>query len=101
MPSPKPQNIFEINIIKQLLTDDTIVICNGGGGIPVIKEADGYYGVEAVIDKDHLTAKLAVQLNADHLMILTDADAIYENWDTPAQTALRHVIPGITKTIRC
>lgn len=91
VPSPKPQKILEIDTIKKLLTDDNIVICNGGGGIPVIKQKTGYTGVEAVIDKDHSTAQLAIQLKADHLMILTDADAVYENWGTQAQTALRHV----------
>lgn len=91
VPSPKPQKILEIDAIKQLLNQDTIVICNGGGGIPVIKNQLGYQGIEAVIDKDHSAAQLAIQLKADHLMILTDADAVYENWGTPQQTALRHV----------
>lgn len=91
VPSPKPQHILEIDTIKKLLTDDVIVICSGGGGIPVVKREHGYQGVEAVIDKDHAAALLATQLGADHLMILTDADAIYENWGTPQQTALHHV----------
>lgn len=91
VPSPKPQKILEIDTIKKLLADDNIVICNGGGGIPVVKQKTGYTGVEAVIDKDHSAAQLAIQLKADHLMILTDADAVYENWGTQAQTALRHV----------
>lgn len=91
VPSPKPQKILEIDTIKKLLADDNIVICNGGGGIPVVKQKTGYTGVEAVIDKDLSAAQLAIQLKADHLMILTDADAVYENWGTQAQTALRHV----------
>lgn len=91
VPSPKPQKILEIDAIKQLLNQDTIVICNGGGGIPVIKNQLGYQGIEAVIDKDHSAAQLAIQLKADHLMILTDADAVYENWGTPQQTPLHHV----------
>ena len=91
VPSPKPQKILEIDTIKKLLADDNIVICNGGGGIPVVKQKTGYTGVEAVIDKDQSAAQLAIQLKADHLMILTDADAVYENWGTQAQTALRHV----------
>lgn len=91
VPSPKPKHILEINVIKKLLNDDTIVICSGGGGIPVIKNKLGYIGVEAVIDKDHSATQLAIQLKADHLMILTDADAIYENWGSPKQTALHKV----------
>ncbi|MDF7666929.1 carbamate kinase [Orbaceae bacterium ESL0727] len=99
VPSPKPKNILEIATIKKLLTDDSIVICNGGGGIPVIKHQHGYTGVEAVIDKDLSAAQLAIQLNADHLMILTDADAVYENWGTPEQTALGHVNPERLKPL--
>ncbi|MFQ1008208.1 carbamate kinase [Gilliamella apicola] len=99
VPSPKPKTILEIDTIKELLTDDAIVICNGGGGIPVIKDVNGYKGVEAVIDKDHSAAILATQLKADHLMILTDADAVYENWGTPDQTALRHVTPERLKPL--
>ena len=99
VPSPKPKKILELDIIQQLLTDDAIVICNGGGGIPVIKDAKGYKGIEAVIDKDLSAAKLATQLKADHLMILTDADAVYENWGTPEQTALRHVTPERLKPL--
>lgn len=91
VPSPKPQKILEIETILKLLNEDVIVICNGGGGIPVIKDGQGYKGVEAVIDKDHSAAQLAIQLKADHLMILTDADAVYENWGTAQQTALHHV----------
>lgn len=91
VPSPQPQKILEIDTIQKLLNDEVIVICNGGGGIPVIKDGDNYKGVEAVIDKDHSAAQLAIQLKADHLMILTDADAVYENWGTAQQTALHHV----------
>lgn len=91
VPSPKPKKILEIATIQKLLNDNTIVICNGGGGIPVISIDHGYQGVEAVIDKDLSAAQLAIQLQADHLMILTDADAVYENWGTPQQKALGHV----------
>lgn len=89
--SPKPKKIIELNTIKELINQDTIVICNGGGGIPVIKDKSGYKGIEAVIDKDHSAAQLAIELKADHLMILTDTDAVYENWGTPEQTALGKV----------
>lgn len=91
VPSPKPKKIIELNTIKELINQDTIVICNGGGGIPVIKDKSGYQGIEAVIDKDHSAAQLAIELKADHLMILTDTDAVYENWGTPEQTALGKV----------
>lgn len=89
--SPKPKKIIELDTIKELLSQNTIVICNGGGGIPVVKDNAGYKGIEAVIDKDHSAAQLAIELKADHLMILTDTDAVYENWGTPQQKALGKV----------
>lgn len=93
VPSPKPQKIIDIDAIKLLLDKQFIVISNGGGGIPMIKQEIGYRGVEAVIDKDSAAAQLAIQLKADHLMILTDADAVYLDWGTPQQKALRDVTP--------
>ena len=67
-----------------------MVICCGGGGIPVINQGEGYQGIEAVIDKDLTAAVLAQSINADHLLILTDADAVYTQWGTPQARALRH-----------
>lgn len=66
-------------------------MCGGGGGMPVVYNQNGYKGVEAVIDKDLVAAMLAEQIGADHLMILTDADAVYQHWGTPQQKALRDV----------
>ncbi len=62
-----------------------VVICSGGGGVPVTEDGAGS---EAVIDKDLAAALLAEQINADGLVILTDADAVYENWGTPQQRAI-------------
>ena len=67
-----------------------VVICSGGGGVPVAEDGAGS---EAVIDKDLAAALLAEQINADGLVILTDADAVYENWGTPQQRAIRHATP--------
>lgn len=67
------------------------MICCGGGGVPVVAQGNGYVGTEAVIDKDLTAAVLANTINADHLLILTDADAVYEHWGTPQARALRHV----------
>ncbi len=86
--SPQPVSIVENAAITALLAEDHLVICNGGGGIPVTDNGQGLQGIEAVIDKDLSAAMLARQLNADALLILTDADAVYLNWNTPAQKAI-------------
>jgi carbamate kinase len=93
VPSPQPLHIVEIDAIKTLIERNHLVICNGGGGVPIIEKADGYHGVEAVIDKDLSAALLAQQINADALLILTDADAVYLNWGTPAQHPLAKTTP--------
>lgn len=90
VPSPTPLKILDSDAIKTLIDAGHTVICCGGGGIPVIKHDEGYRGTEAVIDKDLTAAVLAHAINADHLLILTDADAVYENWGTPQARALRH-----------
>ena len=90
VPSPAPLNIVDSEAIKTLMDAGHLVICCGGGGIPVTAINGVYEGAEAVIDKDLTAAVLAQSINADHLMILTDADAVYENWGTPQARALRH-----------
>ncbi|WP_308380515.1 carbamate kinase [Serratia marcescens] len=89
VPSPAPQKILDIEAITLLLSQRHIVICNGGGGIPMIADEHGLTGSEAVIDKDLAAALLAEQVGADHLVILTDADAVYQEWGTPRQRAIR------------
>ncbi len=88
--SPLPLKIIDSDAICALMNAGHTVICCGGGGIPVIKHQEGYQGIEAVIDKDLTAAVLAQSINADHLLILTDADAVYEHWGTPQARALRH-----------
>jgi carbamate kinase len=92
--SPAPLKIIDSEAIRTLMDDGHLVICCGGGGIPVVEKEGGYQGIEAVIDKDLTAAVLAQAISADHLLILTDADAVYENWGTPQARALRHVTPG-------
>ena len=91
VPSPIPQNILDGEAIQMLMEAGHTVICCGGGGVPVVAQGNGYGGTEAVIDKDLTAAVLANTINADHLLILTDADAVYEHWGTPQARALRHV----------
>ncbi|WP_298770011.1 carbamate kinase [uncultured Shewanella sp.] len=95
VPSPLPKSIIEIDLIRALLAQNTIVICAGGGGIPVYKENHAYKGVQAVIDKDHTAALLADTLQADILLILTDVEAVYENWKEPEN---KHAIKSVTVT---
>ncbi|OED79099.1 carbamate kinase [Vibrio cyclitrophicus ZF65] len=94
VPSPRPTGIVEHEAITQLIDAGHLVICTGGGGIPVKKENGKLVGVEAVIDKDMSAAFLAKQLDADALLILTDADAVYLDWGKPTQHALRSTTPS-------
>ncbi len=91
VPSPVPQRIVELNSIKQLW-DSTIVITCGGGGVPVIERADGSLeGIAAVIDKDLAAEKLAVDVEADVLLILTEVDKVALNFGKPDQKELDHI----------
>jgi carbamate kinase len=94
VPSPMPLRIPDIGVIRILIEHDVIVICAGGGGIPVVRcDTGGLVGIEAVIDKDWASVLLARELHADHLLLLTDIDAVYENWGTPEQRAIAHATP--------
>ncbi|MBW7571308.1 carbamate kinase [Caproiciproducens faecalis] len=89
VPSPKPVSIVERDSILNLLDHEFIVIACGGGGIPVIKDADGnYQGVSAVIDKDSASAELADAVGAQYLFILTAVDKVAVNWGKPDQKNL-------------
>ncbi|MEB8023464.1 carbamate kinase [Raoultella ornithinolytica] len=89
VPSPRPQKILERRAISQLLADGNVVICAGGGGTPVVEENGSYQGMEAVVDKDVAASVLAQSLQAEALLILTEADAVYLDWGTPKARALR------------
>lgn len=94
VPSPQPKRIVESDAIRTLIARDHLVICNGGG-VPVVEKADGFHGIEAVIDKDLSAALLASQIHADALLILTDADAVYLDWGKPTQRPLAQVTPEL------
>ena len=82
--SPAPVEIVELESISTLLAAGTSVIACGGGGIPVLRRADGSLGgVDAVIDKDRASALLAQALGASHLVILSDVDAVLRGFGTP------------------
>ena len=88
VPSPKPKKIIEIDAIKQLLEEDSIVIASGGGGVPVVRKDNVLAGVEAVIDKDLSGELLAESIGADSLIILTDVERVAINFNTPKQKNL-------------
>ena len=90
VPSPKPIDIIEKRIIKQLVDNDNIIIAVGGGGIPVIKtnKIELLEGVPAVIDKDRSAALLAREIDADILLILTAVDKVCINFNTEDQQEL-------------
>lgn len=89
VPSPAPKHIVELDSIRCLLQNNNIVITVGGGGIPVVRDDAGYRGVDAVIDKDNSSARLAGQLGADTLLVLTAVDYVAINFGTPEQEDLR------------
>ncbi len=87
--SPKPLDVIEKKSILALLKDNQIVIAAGGGGIPVIEKNGHLIGVDAVIDKDHASAKMAEIIEADELIILTAVDYVFLDFNTPKQRALK------------
>lgn len=89
--SPKPVDVIEKESILSLLKDKQIVIACGGGGIPVIRKDSRLVGVDAVIDKDHASAKIAEIIQADELFILTAVEHVYIDYNTKDQKALKEI----------
>ncbi|MBY7144217.1 carbamate kinase [Virgibacillus sp. NKC19-3] len=92
VPSPQPKAILEAKAIKDLAEAGNVVVACGGGGIPVISNEEGSYdGIEAVIDKDRSGHMLAVEVNADIFMVLTDVENVFVNFGKPEQKALENI----------
>lgn len=92
VPSPDPRAIVEKELIQALLDQDAIVIAAGGGGIPVVSDGQGQLrGIEAVIDKDLAGARLAQDVGAQILLILTDVEGVAVNWGQPDQRFLHQL----------
>lgn len=89
--APKPIDIVEIESIKTLADADQVVIACGGGGIPVIEQHHALKGASAVIEKDCIAGKLASDLKADCLIILTSVDYVYKDFNTDKQEAIRQM----------
>lgn len=94
VPSPAPKRILDTKVIELLLNHGVVVVCAGGGGIPIMRQRDEIIGVEAVIDKDRASALLAVDLHADVFAMVTDVDAVYVDYGKPTQRALGTVSPA-------
>ncbi|MDH4352078.1 MAG: carbamate kinase [Gemmatimonadota bacterium] len=91
-PSPTPVDVVESAAVQQLVGEGKIVVAGGGGGSPVYRHPTlGWEGVDAVVDKDRVAAILGQRLGADTLLILTNVDAVYADWGTPAQRPLRQL----------
>lgn len=89
--SPLPRAIPQLPAIRLLLEAGVVVICGGGGGIPVVLNDLGWSGIEAVVDKDRMSAKMAAELNADALLLLTDVPAVFRGFGTAHAQAMGQV----------
>lgn len=100
VPSPDPRAVVELGTIKLLVDAGVLVICVGGGGIPVAVDRDGRLtGVEAVVDKDRAAALLAEGLGADALLMLTDVPAVETDYGRPGSRPLAEVTPDTLRAL--
>jgi carbamate kinase len=94
VPSPKPLEVLELGPIRTLLESGTLVVAAGGGGIPVVARDGRHDGVDAVIDKDHASALLAIELAAERFVVLTQVPTVYTGFGTGEQQAVEELVPG-------
>jgi carbamate kinase len=100
VPSPLPQRIIEMNVIRMLVDNGVVVICAGGGGIPVAYDENRkLFGVEAVIDKDLASGLLAKGLDADRFVMLTDVPNVFVNFGTEDQRSIRAASPDALREL--
>ncbi|NUR91960.1 MAG: carbamate kinase [Nonomuraea sp.] len=94
VPSPAPTRVVETRLIRNMVREGVVVVCAGGGGIPVIRDENGRLsGVEAVIDKDLTASMLAESLDCDAFLILTDVPRVMKDFGTPQQSEIGHTTP--------
>ena len=95
VPSPEPRRIVQLGAIRNLVEAGFLVVCAGGGGVPVLEDENGRHrGVEAVIDKDLASSLLATELGAETLVLATDVDAVYEGYGTGEERAISRATPA-------
>ena len=94
VPSPRPLEVLELEAVRALLEAGLIVVAAGGGGIPVVARAGRLDGVDAVIDKDHASALLAIGLGAERLVVLTQVSAVYDEFGSGQSRPLAELRPG-------
>lgn len=100
VPSPAPSRFLGLETIRLLVAAHRIVVCAGGGGIPVVVDDHGVMtGVEAVVDKDRASALLARELNAERLLLLTDVPAVWSAWPRPEGRAIRSASPASLRAL--
>jgi carbamate kinase len=95
--SPKPQRIRGLGAIRSLVDAGVVLICGGGGGVPVVVENGRLRGVEAVIDKDFTSAMLAEAIGADALLLLTDVPGVFTDWPLAKAPPLRYTTPAVLR----
>jgi carbamate kinase len=94
VPSPEPAGLLDLPAVRMLLDSQVIVVCSGGGGVPVVTVNGHLHGVEAVVDKDLTASLLARELNADALLLLTDVAAVQDGYGTPQARPIRGATPA-------
>jgi carbamate kinase len=103
VPSPKPVRVLELEAVRTLLERDIVVVAAGGGGIPVVARDGRHDGVDAVIDKDHASALLAIGLGAERLVVLTQVPAVYADFDGGRADPIAELVPardrGLVETL--
>jgi carbamate kinase len=101
VPSPRPVRLVEIRVVRLLLGSGAVVVCAGGGGVPVIRDDEGKLrGVEAVVDKDLATEVIAESLEADALLLLTDVPAVVRDFGTPQASPIARATPAALRRER-
>jgi carbamate kinase len=100
VPSPEPLELIDLPAVTLLLASGAIVICTGGGGVPVTRDSAGRLrGAEAVVDKDLTAGLLARAVEADILLLLTDVDGIQAGYGTPGARPLRNITPDELRSL--
>jgi carbamate kinase len=101
VPSPEPVELLDLPLISELVAAGAIVVCVGGGGVPVTRDAAGFMrGVEAVVDKDLTAALLARAVHADALLLLTDVESVQDKYGTQQARPIRFATPGEMRSMQ-